>query len=292
MKTNDLNAALMRMLDKLEADAPFSPEDSEARALLADLLSYRAAHGSVSTAKLAAYASGTMSEDERHLFEEEMASSSETFDEVTSALNFLKRVEAQHETAPPDLVEAVIASRPGSAAPVNAGPSPGKTSSPLLTRSHIERFFREGVPLSADQQQQLFTNPALRAEFERVKNEFAAHLPSGDIFEMPKVAAAATSEKLTKRRFPGADLELEPSRRPQRILVILTLDSAVRETPPQALVLKGKDEIEWLELPKPDRDGKIQLVLDDPQDAKIIRLLGDRETTGTFVPPSGSAGSL
>jgi hypothetical protein len=276
MNKIELRAALAQMLNVLESDDEIPVDAPLAQALLAEVFPGHAP-STVTTEQIAAYASGAMDESDRAAFEAEMVASTDTFEEVMNALDLLHRVEAYGEVELPPEVENIVAS---SAEPIT-----------LLTRAGMLAFLREGQPLLATQLRQLFADAALREKFESLKRSLAARLASGALFEMPRMAAAASGDQLLRRRFPGATIEFAQSRGSNRLLAILTLDRPERNTPPRIMLLQGEAEIVRVALRSPDMQGRIQLELDRERDALTIKLLNDRDATATFFGPATSSES-
>ena len=168
---------------------------------------------------------------------------------------------------------------------------------PALSFGDLVSFLSRGGSLTSDQQRLLFKDRRLRAEFQRLKEEFAASLPDDDaagpvrderigrrLFTMPAMAAAATDREVDERTFAGGTVRIRASRVPNQIYVLVTLEDARR--PPRALLLEGSEgETLMLDLPEPHEDDVIRILKDlrRAEDAAVIRLLRAPATSGTFL---------
>jgi hypothetical protein len=285
MKTDDLDMVLARILGLSGDENPLPPVYAEARARLAEALAGHSEPAPLSVAQIATYASGAMADEELRAFEVEMIASEETFHAVTSALEFLDAVEQRDEVAPAGLVDAVIASLSGR----TDAPSVGDNVSPsILTAAMLVEFFEKGRPLTVAQQRMLFADRGLRAEFSRLKQQFAARNERGDLVEMPALAAAADALKLEERVLRGGRIQSGHIKsqqvRQEELEVLFTFDEP--GSPPRALLLEGPQGEPWIEpLPAPGADGTIFLIknLNNSAHALFARLLRDPTATGTFL---------
>ena len=153
------------------------------------------------------------------------------------------------------------------------------TRRPLLAIADLVRFLtdREVVSLTPDQQAQLFTDRQLRDDFQRLKRSLS-------LFVMPAAAAASTDQLLNERNFPGAQVKITGSRKPGHFYVTIALEEV--DSSPALLVLEGPaGDIARVALPAVDDRGTILILKDmaSPSDARLINLLRDPSTIGTFI---------
>jgi hypothetical protein len=266
----NLETTLARILGLSDHETALPPRYAAARAWFVE-----AHRGQVSStlsiARIAAYARGKLDTEDRRAFEGDIASSDDALDEVTSALHFLAQVDAGGETAPDALFGTVIASIRGTAG--------------------LAAYLADGQPLTMDHQRMLFSDPVLRAEFRRLKQEFATRAPSGATVEMRALAAAASDLEGERRVFSGGSVT---SKRlaGQEIVVLIRFDEP--GISPRALLLEGVDGEMWREpLDVPDADGEIVFYKDPSisDHATFLRLLCNPTTIGTFLQQSGSGRS-
>lgn len=169
-----------------------------------------------------------------------------------------------------------------------------------LSIGDLVAFLAKGKPLTHAQHRALFTNPRLRADMQRLKEELAYRI-SGDertesreaadtrrAFRMPALAAAATDREIDERSFDGASLRVCPSARPGHVFVILQFEDPTN-TPSALLVESPEGEMVRMALPAMYLDGegdsRITLVKDtaNAADALLISLLRNPASTGIFL---------
>jgi len=152
------------------------------------------------------------------------------------------------------------------------------TRRPLLAIADLVRFLTDlEVSLTPDQQAQLFTDRQLRDDFQRLKRSLS-------LFVMPAAAAASTDQLLNERNFPGAQVKITASRKPDHFYVIIALEEV--DSSPALLVLESPaGDIARVALPEVDDRGTILILKDmaSPSDARLINLLRDPSTIGTFI---------
>jgi hypothetical protein len=130
--------------------------------------------------------------------------------------------------------------------------------------------------LSMEEQRALFSNPRLRADFQRLKAR-------RQLAELPAQAAAST-DVAEMRRFDGGTVRIHPSRVPGQVYVLFQF---VRQLgTPSAILLEGAaGDLVKRPLPAPDATGQVVLVLNQGQatDQDFLRLIADPSTTGAFL---------
>jgi hypothetical protein len=261
MAIDQIEELLMRILGLSEGEGALPAELATARERLRELL----AQDNPSFEDIAAYASGSLNEDQQRDFEERISSSQEVIQEAESARNFLARVAASTKTAPVELVEAVIgAARDGG----------DQKTSDLL------QAIRARWTMTREQMQRLFAEPKLRESLRRA----LAWPAAGSVARLPALAAAASDTQVEDRAFPGGRVRSRRVRE-HELEVLFTFEDA--GAAPRALWLEGGSGEMWLEpLPPPGSDGEIFLVkdLDDPPHELFARLLRDPATIGGFLP--------
>jgi hypothetical protein len=171
---------------------------------------------------------------------------------------------------------------------------------PALTFGELVAFLVEGRKLTQAQQQFLFANRKLRADFQRLKQDLAHRVIDRTeraeartrVFEMPALAAAASDREVDERSFDGASLRLRPSAQPGQVYIIVQFDdpasapsallveSAAGEMARMALTVDEKGSRREL-----DDDGRLLLVKDlgNETDAQLVRLIRDPLSTGVFL---------
>jgi hypothetical protein len=149
---------------------------------------------------------------------------------------------------------------------------------PRIGIAEILQFLDDpGRSLSIDEQRSLFTDPQLRADFQRLKSQTA-------IADLPVLAAASAGDVST-RRFEGGTLTIHQSRIPGQVYVVLRFDRA--EGAPRAMLLEPAGmELIKRTLPAADPNGEVMLVLDDKiaSDQAFLRAISDPTSTGSFLP--------
>jgi hypothetical protein len=133
------------------------------------------------------------------------------------------------------------------------------------------------VELPLDAQRDLFANPRLRADFQRLKRRLR-------LFELPLVAAASAGG-ITSRMFEGGSVRVHPSRLEGQVYMVFQLRATANA--PRALLFEDNaSRIMKRLLPAPDALGQVVLVLDrsNPDDELFLQLFVDPTTTGTFLP--------
>jgi hypothetical protein len=143
--------------------------------------------------------------------------------------------------------------------------------------AEIVQFLNDpGRSLTMEEQQSLFANPKLRADYRRLKSQVA-------IAELPALAAASAGDVNT-RRFEGGTVSIHPSRVPGQIYVVLRFNWPAG--PPRTMLLEsaGGDLIKRV-LPPADPNGEIMMVLDEKRssDQGFLRLISDPTSTGSFL---------
>jgi hypothetical protein len=290
METDDLKLVLARVLGLRDDDISRSAPYAEARTYLAECMAGSAEPAPLSIEELAAYARGAMDGEELQAFEQRMVASEQFRQEVMSALEFLDDVDAVDEAAPAGLVDALLAEERVAVSAADDVQSAALTAAVLLS------FFQGKQSLTREQQAMLFRDPQLRAEFDRLKRQFAMRTSSGDILEMPALAAAANDSGLgdqplfIDRPLQGGHVQSGRVKGWESddgmVQILFILDEI--ENPPGKFMLVGSEEGEQvrLDLPLPDRDGKILLLKDKEKedDRLFLRLLQDTKTVGTFLP--------
>jgi hypothetical protein len=150
-------------------------------------------------------------------------------------------------------------------------------SRPRLTIATIVRFLNDPAhSLTLEEQQALFADPRLRADFRRLKAQAA-------VAELPALAAASAGG-VNMRRFDGGSVSIHPSRVPGQSYVIVRFPWPAG--PPRMMLLEGADGTVIKRALSPgDMPGEIMMVLDEKSaaDAGFLRLLTDPTSTGTFV---------
>jgi hypothetical protein len=171
---------------------------------------------------------------------------------------------------------------------------------PALTFGELVAFLVEGRKLTQAQQQFLFANRKLRADFQRLKQDLAHRVIDRTeraeartrVFEMPALAAAASDREVDERSFDGASLRVRPSAQPGQVYIIVQFDdpasapsallveSAAGEMARMALTVDEKGSRREL-----DDDGRLLLVKDlgNETDAQLVRLIRDPLSTGVFL---------
>jgi hypothetical protein len=131
--------------------------------------------------------------------------------------------------------------------------------------------------LSIEEQRSLFADPRLRADFRRLKSQFAiADLPA---------QAAASSGGVAARRFEGGMVNIHRSRIPGQVYVVLRFERPADA--PRTMLLEGLEgEIIKRTLPAADSSGEVMLVLDEKiaSDQSFLRLISDPTSTGSLLP--------
>jgi hypothetical protein len=131
--------------------------------------------------------------------------------------------------------------------------------------------------LSIEEQRSLFADPQLRADFRRLKSQFA-------VADLPAQAAASTGG-VAARRFDGGIVNIHRSRIPGQVYVVLRFDRV--EGAPRTMLLEGLEgEIIKRPLPAADPSGEVMLVLDEKiaSDQSFLRLISDPTSTGSLLP--------
>jgi hypothetical protein len=130
--------------------------------------------------------------------------------------------------------------------------------------------------LSMDEQRALFSDPQLRADYRRLKAQFAT-------VELPALAAASTGQ-VNMRRFEGGTVNIHPSRVPGQTYVLMRFGSPAG-VPHSVLIESSQGELIKRALPPADPNGEIMLVLDDKigPDQEFLRLISDPTSSGSFL---------
>jgi hypothetical protein len=132
------------------------------------------------------------------------------------------------------------------------------------------------VELPLDAQRDLFANPRLRADFQRLKRRLR-------LFELPAVAAASAGG-ITSRTLEGGSVRVHPSRLEGQVYMVFQFRATANA--PRALLFEDNaNRVMKRLLPAPDALGQVVLVLDrgNPDDELFLQLFVDPTTTGTFL---------
>jgi hypothetical protein len=130
--------------------------------------------------------------------------------------------------------------------------------------------------LSPEAQRALFSNPRLRADFNRIKASLRC-------VELPALAAASDGSVKT-RSFEGGSVRIHPSRVAGQVYALFQFNWP--STTPRALVLESTaGDVVKRALPTADASGQAVVVLDPgrPSDDAFLRLIADPTTTGSFI---------
>lgn len=257
MENDDLKVALMevfglsgRSMEPLALRGTLNRRNGNA-AVAYDLVD-EASAGDPPAEHIVAYLTGTLGEDECAKIRARMLASPAFFDEVTSTADYLDEIEALGEPQPS-----------------------------LIAR--LEAFFNGGKVLEADLLQALRNDPALRAQFQKLKQQRAALIDDRQL-EMTALAAAASDEHpADDRAFNGGQVSIRKSPGENAMLIVFVLD---RPPLPRALLLEGPEgEIVRTALPEPRASGNIFLIksLDNEEDRLFVQLLRDPRSKGTFL---------
>ena len=143
--------------------------------------------------------------------------------------------------------------------------------------AEIARFLSDpACSLSMEDQQALFADPKLRADFRRLKS-------LNMVADMPALAAASAGD-VNSRRFDGGALTIHPSRVAGQTYVVLRFTRSV--SPPRTLLLENaQGDLIKRSLPPADASGEAMIVLDENNaaDAAFLRLISDPTSTGSFL---------
>jgi hypothetical protein len=179
----------------------------------------------------------------------------------------------------------------------------GPLQAPRLSLADVVALLTTGRPLTREQQSQLFVNPRLRADFQRLKRDLAA-APLGDdekekgkegpvvpiVRFRPAAAAASAGEtEIDDREFDGFTIRTELARNSALIHIGL-YDPA---SPPDRLQVEGpQGEISRINLPKPDGSRPLFLALNllRQPEAMFVRRLRDPEFSVVLYRARGFAG--
>jgi hypothetical protein len=149
---------------------------------------------------------------------------------------------------------------------------------PRMGIAEIMQFLNDpGRSLSIEEQRSLFTDPRLRADFQRLKSQTA-------IADLP-VLAAASSGDVSTRRFEGGTLTIHQSRIPGQVYVVLRFDRP--QGAPRTMLLENPEgDLIKRMLPAVDPNGEVMFVLDNKiaSDQNFLRLISDPTSTGSFLP--------
>jgi hypothetical protein len=272
MTSDDPATVLARLLGLTEDRDSLPGVYAEARKQLAATLRDRRAARSVSIEEIAAYADGAMSEQEKQAFQSRMLASGETYYEVTGALDFLSGVEARLGS-----VEAEARGSAASGVSESGASGASETPAPVLTTAEMVSFLKIGFPRPTPAQKwALRTDPKLRAEFERIKNELA-------IAAVPAVNAASSGREVHFREFPGGSVRCTPMGE-GRFEVVVRFDPG--PIPRRFLLQRSDGEMHNEPLTESYELGEIRFYRDgeNPNHSEFLDLLFDPTSTGSLLP--------
>jgi hypothetical protein len=174
-----------------------------------------------------------------------------------------------------------------------------------LTFAQLYAFVTDpSARLTHQQQRLLFSNPRLRADYQRLKaaqrwragedSEAETETAGGAIGTgvatsiIIRPAAAAGGEEASELNFKGGRVRMIPSSVEHQVYIMIQLNDP--NDPPRSLFLHRREEIAKVALPAPESDGTIFLLkdLNDPEDARFVRLLRDlfrdpKDVTANFT---------
>lgn len=291
MEKEELKLALDQLFGLPEAGVALPPSISEVRVHIAVMMAGREEPAALSIGEVAAYASGSMGNNELAAFEAKMLASDAFFHEVMGALAFLDLLAGGGEAARMDLAEASLTSR-GAQSAANLAEGSERPESAALPA-----FFEGKRALTAEEQRLLFREPAFRAEFDRLRTRFSARVASGDILGVPALAAAAGDAEPDAHRLL-VDRIVRGGHAPHgRVQVwegedgtveFLVTFNDVSDAPTRLLVMEersdGEVAVAWVEkLAAPREDGTVFEIEDKAAFRLFIQLLQNRGSEGTFL---------